>query len=339
MGGIIDGFPPGYKIDFDRLYTEIAKRRPGSSPIVTARNESDKPEFLSGISPDGITLGTPIAFIIRNSDQHPSDYDEMAKLYRPNHADYTYMMRYGIRDHRGGGRASARETVNWVVAGALAEQWINTKGIAVDAILAQAGAVDFSSDLMTRLGKNEQPAIPLVLPLASKRKIENEILEIKKTGNSVGGTVVCVITGVPAGIGNPVFGKLHAAIASAIMSINAAKGFEYGLGFAAAHAGGYESADLFISSENENDPLITDTNYSGGIQGGISNGMPIYFSVAFKPTPTLMIPQHTVDTAGKETMLKPAGRHDPCVAVRAVPVVKALAALVVADFITVRYNF
>lgn len=338
MGGILDGFPSGFRIDFDKLYAEIAKRRPGTSPLVTARNESDKPEFLSGLSQDGITLGTPIGFIVRNSDQHSSDYDDMAKLYRPNHADYTYMMRYGIRDHRGGGRASARETVNWVVGGALAAQWLETKGVSMDAVLARVGKVDFSDYFLTRLRENKSPVIPLDLPSESKQKIEEEILKTKKTGNSIGGVVICVITGVPPGIGNPVFGKLHAALASAMMSINAAKGFEYGLGFEAANANGYESADRFLCGENSAD-LKTDTNYSGGIQGGISNGMPIYFSVAFKPTPTIMIAQPTVDINGAETLLKPAGRHDPCVAVRAVPVVKALAALVIADFLTVKHNF
>lgn len=332
MGGVIDGFPAGFKIDFDLLLEEVAKRRPGSSPLVTARNESDRPEFLSGISPDGITLGSPIGFIVRNADHRSSDYDEMARVYRPNHADYTYIKRYGIRDHRGGGRSSARETVNWVVAGALAQQWLAPKGIKVEAVLSQAGSVtagDIFDSLMT------DPENPFVLEVNPSLKLamEEVIKEAKKAGDSIGGRVSCLITGIPAGIGNPVAGKLHAALAAAMMSINAAKGFEYGLGFRASSAKGSETADRFLPSEQEGDALKTATNFSGGIQGGISNGMPVFFSVAFKPTPTLLRPQPTVDTLGHATTLNPAGRHDPCVAVRAVHVVKAMAALVVADFL------
>lgn len=337
MGGIIDGFPPGFKIDFDKLYEEVAKRRPGSSAIVTARKEIDRPEFLSGISSGGITLGTPIGFIVRNADHHSSDYDKMANLYRPNHADYTYIRRYGIRDHRGGGRSSARETVNWVVAGALASQWLETKGIKVEALLACAGSADFSFPILDDLMKNPTSVKTLSLSDDSKHKIEEIILEAKKNGNSIGGKVICLVNGIPAGIGNPVFGKLHAELASAMMSINAAKGFEYGMGFAAAGANGYEYADRFMPSDNDSGELHTATNYSGGIQGGISNGMPIYFTVAFKPTPTIMLAQQTVATDGKATILNPAGRHDPCVAVRAVPVMKAMTALVIADFMSVTY--
>ena len=344
MGGVIDGFPSGFKIDFDALQREIDKRRPGSSSLVTARNESDRPEFLSGISPDGITLGTPIGFIIRNSDHRSGDYDEMARLYRPNHADYTYIKRYGIRDHRGGGRASARETVNWVVAGALAQQWLNSRGINVEALLVQAGKVDFSENIKTRLTHCEPGSLPLALDDSEKKSIEDEIMRTKKDGDSIGGSVICAVTGVPAGVGNPVFGKLHAALASAMMTINAAKGFEYGLGMESAFSSGSDVADIFVDGDyNEKgyyapgnfgqEALRTQTNYSGGMQGGISNGMPIYFRVFFKPTPTLMKPLPTVDTDGNMTMMKPAGRHDPCVAVRAVPVVRAMAALVIADFL------
>lgn len=338
MGGIIDGFPPGFKIDFDRLYDDVAKRRPGSSPLVTSRKESDRPEFLSGISSGGITLGTPIGFIVRNADHHSSDYDAMASVYRPNHADYTYMARYGIRDHRGGGRASARETVNWVVAGALAAQWLEARGVYVDAVLSGAGSINFSPLLLNPLRRNPEKHASLNLDDGCRKKIENEIMGAKKEGNSIGGTVVCVIDGVPPGIGDPVFGKLQAALSGAMMSINAAKGFEYGLGFAASGAKGYETADRFLPRENQESYLKTATNYSGGIQGGISNGMPIYFSVAFKPTPTVMMAQPTVDTDGNAAVLNPAGRHDPCVAVRAVHVVKAMAALVIADFLLLRFN-
>lgn len=332
MGGIIDGFPPGFKIDFDSLLKEIAKRRPGSSVLVTARNETDTPEFLSGISPDGVTLGTPIGFIVRNSDHHSSDYDEMAKVYRPNHADYTYIKRYGIRDHRGGGRSSARETVNWVVAGALAAQWLATKGITIQTALTQVGGItagDIFDGLMTKPNEPYSLEVNPDLTLA----MEEVVKEAKKAGDSVGGRVSCLITGLPAGIGNPVADKLHASLAAAMMSINAAKGFEYGLGFKAASSYGSRTADSFLASEDKSEPLKTATNFSGGIQGGISNGMPVFFSVAFKPTPTLLKPIDTVNTDGEATVLNPAGRHDPCVAVRAVHVVKAMAALVIADYL------
>ncbi|MDE6442868.1 MAG: chorismate synthase [Muribaculaceae bacterium] len=332
MGGIIDGFPAGYKINFERLLAEVAKRRPGQSVLVTARKETDTPEFLSGISPDGITLGTPIGFIVRNADHHSSDYDEMAKAYRPSHADYTYIARYGLRDHRGGGRQSARETVNWVVAGALASQWLESKGISIEAVLSQVGPItagDLFDGLMTEPEKPFRLEVNPDLRLA----MEEFVKETKKAGDSVGGKVSCMITGLPAGIGSPVADKLHSRLAAAMMSINAAKGFEYGMGFRASSAMGSKVNDPFLPSSAPGEPLKTATNFSGGIQGGISNGMPVFFSVAFKPTPTLMIPQDTVDTQGNHITLNPAGRHDPCVAVRAVPVVKAMAGLVVADFL------
>jgi len=330
MGGIIDGFPAGFKIDFDNLIEEVAKRRPGSSNLVTARNESDKPEFLSGISTDGITLGSPIGFIVRNSDHHSSDYDRMANVFRPNHADYTYIRRYGIRDHRGGGRSSARETVNWVVAGALASQWLESKGIKVEAVLSQVGSVT-AGNIFAPLMNNPEKPFSMEIDPELRIAMEQLIVETKKAGDSIGGRVSCLITGMPAGVGSPVAEKLHARMAYAMMSINAAKGFEYGLGFMSPSSKGSDTADHFIQSESPGSPLLTSTDFSGGIQGGISNGMPIFFSVAFKPTPTLMMPQATVDTYGKATVLNPAGRHDPCVAVRAVPVVKAMACLVIAD--------
>ncbi|MFG6426233.1 chorismate synthase [Lepagella muris] len=332
MGGVIDGFPAGFKIDFDALYAEVAKRRPGSSFLVTARNESDRPEFLSGISPDGITLGTPIGFIVRNADHRSGDYDEMAKVYRPNHADYTYIKRYGIRDARGGGRSSARETVNWVVAGALASQWLESKGIKIETALTQVGPVT-AGDIFDGLMTNPEKPFKLEVNPDIKLAMEEFVKETKIAGDSVGGRVSCLITGMPPGIGNPVADKLHAALAGAMMSINATKGFEYGIGFRAPSAKGSQIADTFLPSDDKDAPLRTATNYSGGIQGGISNGMPIFFSVAFKPTPTLMKPLNTVNTSGEATVLNPAGRHDPCVAVRAVHVVKAMTALVLADYL------
>lgn len=331
MGGVIDGFPAGLKIDFDLLYEEVAKRRPGSSSLVTARNESDRPEFLSGISTDGITLGTPIGFIVRNTDHKSKDYDEMSKVYRPNHADYTYIARYGLRDPRGGGRSSARETVNWVVAGALASQWLATKNIEVQSVLSQVGPIS-AGDIFDSLITNPEQPFQLEVNESIRLAMQEQIVIAKKAGDSIGGKVSGLITGIPAGIGNPVAEKLHAALGSAMLSINAAKGFEYGLGFRAPSARGSETYDRFLPPAYPDGPIKTATNYSGGIQGGISNGMPIYFSVAFKPTPTIMQPLETVDTQGHEVVLKPAGRHDPCVAVRAVPVVKAMASLVIADF-------
>lgn len=336
MGGVIDGFPPGFKVDFNQLYEEVAKRRPGSSALVTARNESDRPEFLSGFSEDGITLGSPIGFIIRNSDHRSKDYDEMAKVYRPNHADYTYIKRYGIRDPRGGGRSSARETVNWVVAGALASQWLASKGVEIQTALTQVGPIDAGDIFDSLITAPDQPFRLEVNP-ELKLAMEEQVMQAKKAGDSVGGRVSGLITGVPAGIGEPVADKLHSALGAAMLSINAVKGFEYGIGFKAVHSKGSETVDIFIPSDNADDPLKTATNYSGGIQGGISNGMPIYFSVAFKPTPTLMQSLTTVDTSGKQTLLKPAGRHDPCVAVRGVHVVKAMASLVIADFLLGRH--
>ena len=305
MGGILDGMPGGVKIDMEVILRETARRRPGQSHLVMARNEKDIPELLSGLTDDMMTLGTPIGFIVRNTDQRSTDYGEMAELYRPNHADFTYDMRYGLHEARGGGRASARETLNWVIGGAIARQLPCMKNISVNAKVVSIGGVSGTQEDLAKF-----------------------VEEAMKNGDSVGGVVECVIVGIPAGIGNPVFGKLHARLAHAMMSINAAKGFEYGDGFAAASAYGTEQADIFTS---ENGRIHTTTNHSGGIQGGISNGMPITFKVAFKPTPTLLRDIETVDKDGNPRILKGKGRHDPCVALRAVPVVEAMAVLVIAD--------
>lgn len=308
MGGIIDGIPGGVQLSMDAILRETARRRPGQSHLVTARNEKDQPEFLSGITEDMVTLGTPIGFIVRNTDHHSSDYDEMAALYRPNHADYTYDMRYGIRDPRGGGRASARETLNWVIGGAIARQLPCMKGISISADIIAIGGVD-----------------------GSREEMEREVERAMKEGDSLGGIVECVISGVKPGVGEPVFGKLHARLAEAMMSINAAKGFEYGDGFASAAMRGTRHADIFTSGDSG---IKTLTNHSGGIQGGISNGSDILFRVAFKPTPTLLRDIETVDKEGRPAILKAKGRHDPCVAIRAVPVVEAMAALTIADFLS-----
>lgn len=331
IGGVIDGFPSGFKIDFEKLYSEIAKRSPGGSLLVTQRKETDRPEFLSGVTEDGVTTGTSIGFIIRNSDNRGKDYSEVAEKYRPNHADYTYDAKYGLRDYRGGGRASARETANWVVAGALALQWLNTRGIEVEAQLSGVGGVSYSGILTWQWAEDPEKVGTLTVPSDVIEKMEAEIIKAKNDGDSVGGTVTCVITGLDAGVGSPVADKLHARLAYAMMSINAAKGFEYGLGMEMATKRGSEVLDIFtVDDENK---VATKTNFSGGIQGGISNGMPIYFNVAFKPTPTIMQELPTINKSHEETILKMQGRHDPCVAVRAVPVVKAMAALVIADFL------
>lgn len=330
IGGIIDGFPSGFKINFQELQKEISKRAPGSSQLVSQRKETDTPEFLSGITPDGITLGTPIGFIIRNTDNRSKDYSEISDKYRPNHADYTYDAKYGLRDYRGGGRASARETANWVVAGALVQQWLLRQGILIETELTSVGNVSYTDEIIYQL-TNNIPDIPyLKIPEDMRVKMDDEILTAKNQGDSVGGIVTCIVEGLDAGYGDPVFDKLHSRLAQAMMSINAAKGFEYGIGFNAAKNKGTDVLDIFYF---DGEFIKTRTNYSGGIQGGISNGMPIFFNVAFKPTPTILRDIETVNDNGETVVLKMKGRHDPCVAVRAVPVVKAMASLVIADFL------
>lgn len=331
IGGVIDGFPSGFKIDFPALYEELEKRRPGSSKLTTQRNESDHPEFLSGINEDGITIGSSIGFIIHNTDHHSNDYTEIADKFRPNHADFTYQAKYGMRDYRGGGRASARETANWVVAGALAQQWLEKKNIKIKALLSSVGNVEFSDSLTENLCINPLNIDLFEIPDHIKELMSQEIINAKNSGDSVGGTVTCLITGLPAGVGEPVGDKLQARLAQAMMSINAAKAFEYGIGKVASKMHGSEIADIFEVDEEKH--VSTSSNYSGGIQGGISNGMPVFFNVTFKPTPTIMRDLPTLSSDFKPVTLKMKGRHDPCVALRAVAVVKAMAALVVADFL------
>lgn len=330
IGGVIDGFPAGFKINFDKLQEEIDKRKPGTSLVVTQRRESDIPEFLSGVNEDGVTLGTPIGFIIRNKDNHSNDYSEIKDKYRPNHADYTYESRYGIRDHRGGGRASARETANWVVAGSLANQWLSKKGIEIFSVLSSVGSVKYTENIVASLIKHPFDTEILNIPPDIKNRMNEEILMAKNEGDSVGGIVTGVIIGLNPGVGNPVADKLHARLGNAMLTINAAKGFEYGVGMEASNFRGSQTLDIFKFHDGK---IITETNFSGGIQGGISNGMPIFFNVAFKPTPTLLKEIETLNNIGEKVNLKMKGRHDPCVAVRAVPVVKAMASLVIADFL------
>ncbi|MDE6811611.1 MAG: chorismate synthase [Muribaculaceae bacterium] len=328
MGGILDGLPAGTRIDMEEVQKMIDRRRTGVDPLTSQRRETDIPEVLSGISEDGVTLGTPIGFIFRNSDARSRDYGDLADHYRPNHADFTYDLKYNIRDYRGGGRASARETVNWVMGGALSAQWLSTLGISVEARLTQAGAAGYSDPF--RLMR-ETPEIsrfqtdPLI-----ESAMRDEIEWVRKDCDSVGGRVSCVIRGLPAGIGNPVFDKLQARLASAMMSINAAKGFEYGLGALSSEKRGSEILDHFNVNFN---PLPFNTNFSGGILGGISTGMPVYFNVWFKPTPTISRPLPMADKNGQLKNVKVEGRHDPCVAMRAPVIVESLALLTVGDMI------
>lgn len=331
IGGVIDGIPAGIDIDLDAVQDELDRRRPGQSTIVTGRQEKDKLRILSGML-DGRTLGTPIGFLIENSDQHSSDYDQMRHCFRPSHADYTYSEKYGIRDHRGGGRSSARETVSRVVAGAFAKQILKKKGIDIFAYTSQVGPISLDQDY-TQLDLSLIDTNPVRCPdEAVADKMKELIVDVRANGDTIGGVISCVIKGAPVGLGEPVFGKLHARLAEAMMSINAAKGFDYGMGFAGTALRGSETIDSFV---NKNGKIHTVTNNSGGIQGGISNGEDIYFRVAFKPVATLLREVETITEQGAKTSLKARGRHDPCVVPRAVPIVEAMAAMVILDAILV----
>ena len=328
IGGVIDGFPAGIEIDLDFIQNELNRRKPGQSALTTARKENDKVEFLSGIF-EGKSTGTPIGFIVWNEDHHSSDYDNLKEVFRPSHADFTYWVKYGIRDYRGGGRSSARETISRVVAGALAKLALKQLGISIYAYTSQIGDIKLENNYsLSALEDIEKNAVRC--PDSTKAKeMESLILKVKAEGDTIGGTITGVIKGCPIGLGEPVFGKLHAALGSAMLSINAAKGFEYGSGFEGVCQRGSEQNDLFT---NENGHITTRTNHSGGIQGGISNGQDIYFRVAFKPIATLLQEQQTVDIHGEETTLAAKGRHDPCVLPRAVPIVEAMAAITILDY-------
>lgn len=328
IGGVIDGFPAGIKVDPDFIQSEMNRRKPGQSALTTARKEDDKVEFLSGIF-DGYTTGCPIGFIVWNTDQHSNDYNNLKDTYRPSHADYTYQLKYGIRDHRGGGRTSARETVSRVVAGALSKLALRQLGISVTAYTSQVGDIALEHGYK-HYDLNLIESNPVRCPDEQKAKeMEELIRKTKKDADTIGGTISCVIQGCPVGLGEPVFGKLHAALGAAMLSINAAKGFEYGEGFAGARLYGSEQNDLFY---NDNGKIAMRTNHSGGIQGGISNGQDIYFKVVFKPIATILKPQQTVDRDGNELTLQARGRHDSCVLPRAVPIVEAMAALTILDY-------
>jgi chorismate synthase len=327
IGGIIDGCPAGIEVDMPFIQNELNRRKPGQSEITTQRKESDTVEFLSGIF-EGKTQGTPVAFVVWNKDQHSNDYSNLKDIYRPSHADYTYEQKYGIRDYRGGGRSSARETIARVVAGALAKLILQRIGVEINAWVSQVGEVRLDKPYQELdLSKTEESIVRCPDPEIAKKMVAR----IKEAGNnhdSVGGVISCLAKGIPAGWGEPVFAKLHADLGSAMLGINAVKGFEYGSGFVGTKLSGSEHNDIFITTEKG---IHTKTNHSGGIQGGISNGEDIYFNVAFKPIATLLKEQHTINKDQIEVVINPKGRHDPCVLPRAVPIVEAMAALVFVD--------
>lgn len=327
IGGVIDGMPAGIEIDFDFIQNELKRRRPGQSKITTSRSEPDKVEFFSGVF-DGKSTGAPIGFAVYNTDQHSKDYDNMRALFRPSHADFTYYKKYGERDYRGGGRSSARVTIARCVGGALAKLVLRKLHIDIKAYTSQVGNIILENDYH-KYDLNTIEDNIVRCPDQRKAIEMTELIEqVKNEGDTIGGVVSCVIKGCPVGLGEPEFGKLHAQLGAAMLSINAAKGFEYGMGFAGVGKRGSEQNDVFHSQKGN---ISTVTNHSGGVQGGISNGQDIFFRVAFKPVATLLMPQETVDEHGDATSFHAHGRHDPCVLPRAVPIVEAMAAMVVLD--------
>jgi len=327
IGGVVDGMPAGIPIDMTFIQQELDRRRPGQSHITTARKEADRVELLSGVF-EGKSTGCPIGFIVRNTNQHSGDYENMRELYRPSHADYTYTYKYGTRDYRGGGRSSARVTISRCVAGALAKLALRELGIRITAYTSQVGTISLERDYRQYdLTQTENNAVRCPDPQKAEEMIR--LIEVVKAdGDTIGGVITCVIQGCPPGLGEPEFGKLHAALGAAMLSINAVKGFEYGEGFQGVTARGSEQNDIFVNGDGN---IRTKTNHSGGIQGGISNGEDIYCRIAFKPVATLLREQKTVDIHGNETTLTAKGRHDPCVLPRAVPVVEAMAAMTILD--------
>ena len=329
IGVIIDGCPAGIDINIDFIQSELRRRRPGQSAIVTQRKENDEVQILSGVF-EGFATGSPIAMLIPNNDQKSGDYSHIKDSFRPSHADYTFEVKYGHRDYRGGGRSSARETAARVAAGAVAKLFLNHFGITINAWVSQVGAIGMPyppNNIDYGLIESNDVRCP-------DPKLADEMIQLikqtRKDGDTIGGSVTCNITGVPVGLGEPVFDKLHAELGKAILSINACKGFEYGSGFEGITMKGSEHNDLFFA--NDDGSIATKTNYSGGIQGGISNGMDIYFRAAFKPVATIIPAQDSVDKFGQTTIITGKGRHDPCVVPRAVPIVESMAALVLADF-------
>ena len=327
IGGVIDGMPAGIKIEYDFIQNELNRRRPGQSSIVTPRKENDRVEFLSGIY-EGYSTGAPIGFVIYNENQHSSDYNNLKVTFRPSHADYTYTQKYGIRDHRGGGRSSARETIARCVAGALAKFVLKELSIDIKAFTSQVGNISLSKDYrqydLSRVEEN-------IVRCPDEKKAAEMIAlidEVRAAGDTIGGVITCVVQNMPVGLGDPVFNKLHAELGGAMLGINAVKGFEYGMGFDGVQYRGSQMNDVFVQKDGR---VSTLTNNSGGIQGGISNGEDIYFRVAFKPVATILRDIQTLDKSGAEVILKAKGRHDPCVLPRAVPIVEAMAAMVILD--------
>ena len=327
VGGVIDGFPAGIDIDMDFIQSELDRRRPGQSHITTNRNEADKVELSSGVF-EGKSTGCPIGFVVHNINQHSQDYENMRSLFRPSHADYTYYNKYGVRDYRGGGRSSARITISRCVGGALAKLALKQLGISVQAYTSQVGNIALERDYRKYNLENTESNIVRCPDEEKAKQMEELIAKVKGEGDTIGGIITCVIKGCPVGLGEPEFGKLHAQLGSAILGINAVKGFEYGEGFAGVTKRGSQQNDVFM---NENGHIKTKTNHSGGIQGGISNGEDIYFRVAFKPVATLLMEQDTVDMESNSTTIYAHGRHDPCVLPRAVPIIESMAAMVILD--------
>lgn len=323
IGGVLDGCPAGIPLDLELIQKDLDRRKPGQSAIVTQRKEPDEVEIYSGIF-EGRTTGTPIGFAIHNTNQKSKDYGHIKDSYRPSHADYVYDQKYGFRDYRGGGRSSARETASRVVAGAIAKQFL--KGIEINAFVSQVGTLKMEKSYLELDLKTAEDNIVRCPDQEMAVKMEEYIKAIKKDGDTIGGVITCVATNVPVGLGEPVFDKLHAELGKAMLSINAVKGFEYGSGF----------EGVTMKGSEHNDPFNTDgstkTNHSGGVQGGISNGMDIYFNVAFKPVATVIQGYQTIDKEGNLVQTQGKGRHDPCVVPRAVPIVEAMTALVLADY-------
>lgn len=327
IGGVLDGFPAGVVIDEEFIRSEMRRRRPGQSAVTTSRNEADEVTFLSGVF-EGRSTGTSIAFVIANTNNRSGDYDNMRLAYRPSHADYVYDVKYGIRDHRGGGRSSARETAVRVCAGALAKLALKQLGITVQAYTSQVGDIVLGKDYTAYDLSSVEANIVRCPDSEAATAMERLILDVKAAGDTIGGVVTCVLKGLPVGLGEPLYNKFTSSLAAAMLSINAVKGFDYGNGFAAAYGRGSQQNDIFYNNDGR---VATRTNNSGGVQGGITNGNDVYFRVAFKPVATILMEQPTIAPDGSETTIKARGRHDPCVVPRAVPVVEAMAALVALD--------
>jgi len=336
IGGVVDGMIPKVSFDKEFIQKELNRRKPGQSSLTTQRKETDEVEFLSGIF-EGKTTGMPIGFMIKNGDHHSTDYEELRNVFRPSHADFTYEMKYGIRDHRGGGRSSARETASWVVGGAIAKLALKQWGIQIYAYTSQIGNILLSEE---PVGEEKLHCIENNIVRCPEEeiasKMQEEIEDARREGDSVGGVISCIIKGLPVGIGSPVFHKFHTDLAGAMLSINASKGFEYGMGFKSASCRGSQINDPFYCRDNE---VHTRTNYSGGVQGGITNGEDVFFRVAFKPTPTILQTQDTLDKDFNSIQFKAKGRHDPCVVPRAVPIVEALASMVSLDHILLNQQY